>query len=145
MVELILPKFPSPPSAKLPSPPSLPPEAKAQPLKICTRQVTFSETLPALQGITMEEPCPLTGEIIEVTMAFPDGCNGLVELQFGHGGLAVLPSKKEEFIALNNSTPTFRNLRESVTKGEKLWAIFRNGDAVNPHKPSVIVVINGVE
>lgn len=72
-------------------------------------------------------------------------CNGLVALQFGHGGLAVLPSKKEEFIALNNSTPTFRNLRESVTKGERLWAILRNGDAANPHKPSIIIVINGVE
>ena len=93
----------------------------------------------------MEEPCPLTGEIIEVTMAFPEGCNGLVELQFGHGGLAVLPSKKEEFIALNNATPTFRNLREQVTKGERLWAILRNGDAANPHKPSVIIVITGVE
>lgn len=112
---------------------------------VCTRQVTFSETLAALQGVEMNAPCPLTGEITEVTMHFPDGSCGLVELQFGHGGVAVLPSKKEEFIALNNATPTFRNLREQVTKGERLWAILRNGDAVNPHKPSCIIVITGVE
>lgn len=93
----------------------------------------------------MEDPCPLTGEIAEVTMDFPDGCNGLVQLQFGHAGTPMFPSKKTEFIALNNSTPTWRNLRESVTKGEKLWAVLRNGDALNPHKPSVIVVIVGVE
>lgn len=121
------------------------PGAKAQTPKICTRQVTFSETVPASQEFTMEEPCPLTGEITQVTMHFPNGCNGLVGLQFGHKGIPVMPSKKEEFIALNDATPTWPGLREEVSKGEKLWAILRNGDAAWPHKPSVIVVITGVE
>ena len=112
---------------------------------VCTRQVAFSETLQALQGVEMEEPCPLTGQIVEITMGFPDGCAGLVGLQFGHGGVCLFPSKKTEYIALNNSTPTFRNLREPVSKGEKLWAILRNGDAVNPHKPSCLITIVGVE
>jgi hypothetical protein len=121
------------------------PPKEAKPKVVCTKQVVFSETIQALQGLEMEEPCPLTGEITEVTMHFPDGCNGLVGLQFGHGGVCMFPSQKTQVIALNNSTPTFRNLKESVEKGERLWAILRNADAANPHKPSIIVNINGVE
>ena len=93
----------------------------------------------------MEEPCPLTGTITEVTMHFPEGCYGLVELAFGHSDIPVFPSKKGEYIALNDATPSWRNLGERVSKGEKLWAELRNGDSVNPHKPSILVTIVGVE
>lgn len=113
--------------------------------RLHTRQVVFSLNLQPLQGVDMEDPCPLTGEIMEVTMAFPQGCNGLVELQFGHGGIPLFPSKKGTYIALNDATPSWRNLREPVSKGEKLWAELRNGDSVNPHEPSILVIITGVE
>ena len=122
-------------------------------LKVCTREVTFTFTLQPLQGVEMEEPCPLTGEITEVTMHFPDGCAGLgptgytqlVQLAFGHSGVSMFPSKRGEYIALNDATPTWRNLREPVLKGERLWAELRNGDSANPHKPSILVTISGVE
>ncbi len=110
-----------------------------------TRQVVYSLDLEPLQGVDMEEPCPLTGEIKEVTMAFPEGCNGIVQLQFGHKDIAMFPAKKGEYVALNDATPSWRNLREPVVKGETLWAELRNGDAVNFHKPSCLITIVGVE
>lgn len=133
------PRIPSMPSVTPTPPPAV--ETK----QICTRQVPFSETLPPLQGVLMEEPCPLTGEIVEVTMHWPDGCNGLVDLQFGHGEVSLFPSKKGEYLALNDATPTYSNLKELVSKGDRLWAELRNGDGGNPHKPSIIVTLIGVE
>lgn len=112
---------------------------------VCTKNVPFSAKLNPLQGVMLEEPCPLTGNIIEVDMDFPDNCAGNVEVQFGHRDIPMFPSKKGEYIALNATTIPFRNLKEPVIKGETLWAELRNGDSVSPHKPTVLCVIIGVE
>lgn len=140
----------SPQIPRLPILPTTPPTGPPAPVptvakELHTKQVPFSIKLPILTGVMMEEPCPLTGEITEVTMHFPDGSNGYVELQFGHSDVPMFPANKGEYIALNNATPSWRNLRESVKKGERLWAELKNGDAGFPHKPSILVTIVGIE
>lgn len=111
--------------------------------KIVTRQTVFAHTLPALQGVELKEACSLTGSITEVTMHFPKGCNALVDLAFGHRDIHMCP--RSGYIALNNATPSWRDLHEPVKKGEDLWAELRNGDGANPHSPSIICTLVGVE
>ena len=111
--------------------------------KVITRQTVFTYPLVALQGIELKEACPLTGFITEVTMHWPKGCNALVDLAFGHRDIHMCP--RNGYIALNNATPSWRGLHEPVKKGEDLWAELRNGDGANPHTPSIICTLVGVE
>ena len=111
--------------------------------EVITRQTVFTYNLAALQGIELTEPCPLTGFITEVTMHWPDGCNALVDLAFGHKGIPICP--RSGYIALNNATPSWRGLHEPVKKGEDLSVELRNGDGLNPHSVSIICTLLGVE
>jgi len=111
--------------------------------KVITRQTVFTYPLVALQGVELKEACPLTGFITEVTMHWPKGCNALVDLAFGHRDEHMCP--RSGYIALNDATPSWRDLHEPVKKGEDLWAELRNGDGVNPHTPSIICTLVGVE
>jgi len=109
-----------------------------------TRQVPLAYNVQPLEVIKLAEPCPLRGKITSVTMHFPDGCNGLVHIAFGHGEVWLCPSLRDTYISLNNFTPTFP-VTEPVEKGEHLWAEFRNADGVNPHNVSVMAIITGTE
>lgn len=111
--------------------------------EIITRQVPFEYNVPALGGVDLKEACPITGFITEVTMHFPEGCNSLVDIVFGHRDVHLSPHTG--YISLNNATPSWRNLHESVKKGETLWTKFKNGDLVNSHAVAVIVTLLGVE
>ena len=108
-----------------------------------TKQVPLAYTVPASQKVKIAELCPLTGRITSVTMSFPDGCDGLVHVAFGHGEIWVAPSDMNTFISLNDATPVFPT-NEPVVKNEYLWAEIRNGSA-NPHAISVIATILGRE
>lgn len=108
-----------------------------------TRQVPLAYTVPALQRVKIAELCPLHGRITSVTFAFPDGCNNLVHVAFGHSEVWVAPSVINTFVSLNDASPVFPT-SEPVVKNENLWAEIRNGD-VNPHSISVIAVIIGRE
>lgn len=110
-----------------------------------TKQVTLGYNLQPLETIKLAEPSPLTGRITSVTPHFPDGCDGIVHIAFGHSEVWLCPSEPGTYLSLNDATPTFSNINEPVEKGERLWAEFRNGDGVNPHNVSVIAVIVGVE
>lgn len=114
-----------------------------EPKNTVTRQVVFAYALPALKGIELKAACPVTGLITEVTMHWPKGCNALVDLAFGHKDVHVCP--RSGYIALNDATPSWRNLHEPVEKGEDLWAVLRNGDGANPHTPSIVCTLVGVE
>ncbi len=109
-----------------------------------TKQVRFEETLDALEGIEVESRCPLRGEIRSITIHWPEGCDGLVDIAVGHNGTFLCPNEPETFLALNNATPTFP-MEEPVVWDERLWGIIRNTDDANPHKVSVIIIIVGVE
>ncbi|MBA7465929.1 hypothetical protein ES707_01101 [subsurface metagenome] len=110
----------------------------AMPMK--TEQVVLSETLQPLQGLKLEDNVPIDGKIVSVIFHFPDGCNALVNIAFGHGSEQICPS--EGFIALNDASPAFP-VSEPVKKDDVLWAIMENSDGANPHAVSVIVTIVG--
>lgn len=104
-----------------------------------TVQVQFQWVVPALNGVRLQDFSPVTGRITQVTVHFPGGCNALVQIAFGRSGTRqVVPSTG--FIALDNATPAFP-VDEPVYENEPLYVIIQNGDAVNPHTPSVIVNI----
>jgi len=108
-----------------------------------TKQVPLAYTVPATQMIKIAEPSPLTGRITSVTMHFPDGCDGLVHVAFGHSEVWVCPSGIDTYISLNDATPTFPT-NEPIEKNENLWAEIRNASGVD-HTISVIATIVGVE
>lgn len=107
-----------------------------------TKQVVFSHTVAALQGVALTEKSPLTGRIIEGIMHFPDGCNSLVEVAISHIGRSICPIKG--YIKLNDATPSF-TIREPVMKNDPIKVEIRNGDSANPHMISVILTVLGIE
>lgn len=108
-----------------------------------TKQVKLAFNVPPLERVKIAEPCPLTGRIISITLAFPDGCDGLVDVAFGHDDTWVVPSEPDTYIALNDATPTLTNVSEPVVERESLWAEIRNGDGGNAHAVAVLVTIVG--
>ncbi len=108
-----------------------------------TKQVKLAFNVLPLETVKIAEPCPLTGRIISITMHFPDGCDGLFDIAFGHDNVWVAPSEPDTYIALNDATPTFTNISESVVERESLWAEFRNGDGGNAHAVTVLATIVG--
>ena len=110
-------------------------------MKEITKEVPLAFNVPGTQRVKIAELCPLTGKMTSITMHFPDGCNGLVHVAFGHSDKWVAPSEINTFISLNNATPVFPT-SEPVIKNEHLWTEIRNGD-VNPHLISVIATIIG--
>ncbi|MBA7567562.1 hypothetical protein ES708_09277 [subsurface metagenome] len=109
-----------------------------------TKQVPLTYTIGSLETIKIAEPSPLTGRITSVAMHFPDGCNALVHVAFGHGEVWVAPSEIDTYISLNDATPVFPT-NEPIEKGEHLWAEIQNADGGNPHSISVIATLVGVE
>lgn len=108
-----------------------------------TRQVTLRAVLPPMQGSRIANVSPITGKIVQIVPHWPAGCAALVGIAFGHSDTWVMPDKTDTFIALDDTTPVLQ-ASESVTKGEELWMIARNGDAINTHTVSVTAVIIGV-
>lgn len=113
-------------------------------MEAITKDVPLAYNILALQRVKIAELCPLTGKITSVTIHFPAGCNALVHIAFGHGGVWVTPSEINTFLSLNDATPVFP-VSEPVMKNEYLWAEIRNGDGVNAHSVSVIATIVGRE
>ncbi len=112
------------------------------PMAVVTKEVRLQQTLAPLQGVKVRDFSPLTGRIVQVIPHFPDGCNALVDLAFGRSDAWVIPGQVDTFIALNDATPVLQ-VEEPVFKGEELWMVARNGDAVNPHSVSILITIIG--
>jgi len=116
-----------------------------EPMVAMTRDVNLRLSLPPLKGDRVKKPSPLTGRIVQIVPHWPEGCNALVDMAVGHGeNTWIYPNEVDTFAALNDATPVLA-VSEAVTKGEQLWMIGRNGDAVNPHAISCTFVIVGVE
>ena len=84
---------------------------------------------------------PATGIVKSILVHFPAGCVALVLIRFGIETLGrgqVFPSPSEQYVALDDATKEFP-LREYVEEGDAMWVEILNGDAVNPHTPSVVV------
>lgn len=108
-----------------------------------TKEIVLAYNVLATQRVKLAELCPLTGKITSVTMHFPDGCDALVHVAFGHADKWVAPSEINTFISLNDATPVFPTI-EPVVRNEHLWVEIRNGSA-NPQPISVIATILGRE
>lgn len=106
-----------------------------------TRQINFREIVQPLTGVELTEVCPLTGKIKSITMSFPPGCNNLVEVAFGHGVEKVCPYN--DYIALDDASPTYTSINEPVKINERLWCEIRNADDTHPHEISVLVILVG--
>ena len=119
------------------------PRPTLAPGEVVTRQVPLAYNIQPLETVKLAEPSPLKGRITSVTFHFPDGCNGLAHIAFGHSDIWVAPSERDTYISLNNATPTFPT-DEPIEKGEHLWAEIQNADGENPHNVSVIATIVGV-
>ncbi len=113
-------------------------------MAMVTKQVSLRATVPLLQGARVSDVSPLTGTITQIMCHWPDGCNALVEIAFGHKDTWVMPAKVDTFLALDDATLVLA-ASEPIAKGEELWMIVRNGDAALPHTVSVAVTIIGVE
>ncbi|GAI60054.1 unnamed protein product [marine sediment metagenome] len=120
---------------------TMPPLPRVKPPEEITKQVPLAYNVLGTERIKIAELCPLTGIMTSVTFAFPDGCDSLVHVAFGHGDKWVAPSEMNTFISLNNVSPVFPT-SEPVIKNEHLWAEIRNGDIL-PHFISVIATIIG--
>jgi len=109
--------------------------------RILTKQINFSEEVNPLEGVIIQERCPLNGKITAVTMSFPPGANQLVDIAFGHESNRVCPDIG--FINLDDATPTYPGIEEDVRKNERLWVEIRNTDDTYPHRITVLVVVVG--
>ena len=116
-----------------------------EPMVTITRNVNLPLTLQPLTGNRIERPSPLTGRIVQIIPHWPDGCNALVDMAVGHGeGVWIFPNLVDTYAALNDATPVLV-VSEAISKGEQLWMIGRNGDAVNVHAINCTFVVMGVE
>jgi len=106
-----------------------------------TRQVNFQEKVQPLKGVVLSERCPLTGRIKSITMSWPPGCENLVDVAFGDAGGKVCPYN--DYIALDDASPTYTDINEPVKTDERLWCKIKNTDDTYPHTISVLVIIVG--
>ena len=116
-----------------------------EPMEAMTRDVNIRMALAPLTGDRASKPSPLTGRIVQIVPHWPDGCNALVDIAVGRSDhIWIYPNEVDTYAALNDATPVLM-VSEAIGKGEGLWMIGRNGDAVNPHAISCTFVIIGVE
>lgn len=118
---------------------------KIKPEDKITKQLRFSYACPASTGVRLEDTSLLTGEITQVALHFPDGCDALVSVAFGHEQKWTCPSTPDTYIALNDATPVFTFINEEIHRDDVLWVIIENADGSNAHTISVIVTLEGVE
>lgn len=106
-----------------------------------TRQVNFRQTAEPLIGYLLSERCPIGGKIKSITMSFPPGCSNMVDVACGHGEVKVCPYN--DYIALDEASPTYTGMNEPVKMDERLWCEIKNGDDTFAHTIEVLMVIVG--
>lgn len=108
------------------------------------QQIKFARTLTIAgtegSGATIYEDCPFNGYIKAVAIHWPEGCNALVDVAVGHGNTQFCPRGTGEYLALNDTTPTYP-FNEEVMQGEEIWVEMRNRDAANPHSLTVTISV----
>ena len=112
-------------------------------MAVVTREVNFRQTVQPLTGIRLEKPSPLKGNIVQLILHWPDGCDALVDVAVGHKGTWVYPHQVDTFVALNDATPVI-TVNEPIEKSEAIWVIIRNTDGREEHSITVTATIIGV-
>lgn len=106
------------------------------------QEISFRQVLAVGQQFELSQPMPFKGYIRKILRHWPAGCNGLVDISIGVGRKHILPESGA--VALNDATPVFDNLSILVNQNEKIWVIFANADALNPHTPSATVTVEEI-
>ena len=101
-------------------------------------EINFRETVQPGQGTRITRSFHLAGKIKQVMFHFPPGCVALVEVKLLKDEKPFYPS--EGYLALDNATPVYPT-DVAYREKEPLTVEILNRDAVNPHTPSVTVVI----
>lgn len=104
-----------------------------------SQQIPFRFTLTPLQGVRLAQLAQMDSMISEVLMDWPNNCNGLVDIAMGVGNTQLYPDTG--FLALNNTSPIFRDNPTPVKRGMSIWVEFQNHDALNNHTPTVAVTL----
>lgn len=99
--------------------------------------IQYERNLVGGTGIRMYENSPFTGLIMAVTVHWPAGCWGLVDVAVWHGNFQFCP--REGFIALNDATPTYY-FNEPVQMNEEIWVDIAN-HALGAHRVTVTVSV----
>lgn len=104
------------------------------------RSIPLYAKVDPLDIVLVTEDAPIAGKIKEVVISWPDGCDFIVLVAFGHSDLWVVPGLTDHY-ERNNDTSVTYPLNEPVYEGEELWLRICNGDNTNPHMISATVVI----
>jgi len=102
-------------------------------------QIPFAYNLLAGVGVTLTEFAPFSGYIKQVSIHWPDGCDGLLDIRVGHGTMQFCPD--EGYLALNAATPTYP-FNEWVNDREEIWVEMRNAGGF-AHRVTVAVILEG--
>lgn len=113
-----------------------------EPLELEEKPVEIRIIVPPGTGqiMAVNGGSPLTGQLTEIKLYFPDGCNEFVLVRAGMRQEQLVPVVG--FIAMNDKAPTFP-VRREIVYGERLWAEVQNGDALNPHTPTIVFTVRG--
>ena len=107
--------------------------------------LTFSQSVPASESATQDRRCPHTGFVTRLVAYFGDDADYLVDLRLmlRRRGRAeqLLPSIRDEFFALDNSTLSL-DVELPVVEGETLRVQWRNNDGASAHRVPVLVVVD---
>ena len=103
--------------------------------------IPYSQTVQPETAVRMSEIMPFKAHVLSVTIHWPDGCDGLVDVQVGHGNLQFVPWNLA--VSFNNAWPQFR-MMELVQQTEMLWVDIGNADDTNEHTISVMITIQEV-
>jgi len=108
-------------------------------------QLDLSREIPPVTGILWNEnwkEVPFDGQITQVIVHFPSGCNALVEVRVGvyQEGTVHWICPKEGFLALDDVTLTF-NIFWPVRKKDRVCAEIYNYDDRYYHRIGITVVV----
>lgn len=116
------------------------PEGVAMPgVKI--EQMPFTYNVLATTGVILTEDAPFSGYIKQVSIHWPDGCNGLVDVKVLHGVKQFCPN--DGYLALNDATPTYP-FNEWVYDKEPIRVEIHNAGGLD-HHITIVVILQGVE
>lgn len=107
--------------------------------------IPFQKTIATAYQDEQARQVPFTGIIREVIMAFPAGCQQLVEVRMVYypntGGKSfIVPTIEDSFIALDDFTVVF-NPRFPVQSPGRLEIEWWNYDSLNTHTVPVVAIL----
>ena len=103
-----------------------------------TVHLQFAQNVPLASGVRLTDEAPFRGEVEEVLIHWPLGCNALVDVRCGHGNEQFLPAHEGEYLALDSAAPQFAVKGVLVADHEEIWVEILNRDGGWPHFITVV-------